>query len=276
LGKKGIQVKKIFFLSGLPRTGSTTLSALLNQNPDIYCSHSTDLLTSMIDYKENMNSYESLQAEIMTTSYYQVLKNMGQSFYEHVDKPYVFDKSRGWGSSQSLPFANLLNSEVKIVYMVRPILEILSSFISIIEGVEDNFIDKAMKKINYPIYRDINDARCDYLMSEFGVVGSCLPILANARLPENKNLFHFISYDDLVLQPNKTMSSLYSFLDLPDYDHNYKNIIEADSSNDFQAFGIKNLHSVNPILQKSSKSYNDVLSPYIINKYKNVLDFAKL
>ena len=29
--------QKMFFLSGLPRTGNTLLSAILNQNPDIYC-----------------------------------------------------------------------------------------------------------------------------------------------------------------------------------------------------------------------------------------------
>jgi len=269
-------MKDMFFLSGLPRTGSTVLSALLNQNPDVYCSHYTNLLPSMANYQKQINTYESVNTGVGVNSYYQVLQNMGSSFYSHIDKPYVIDKSRGWGSSESLPFANLLSRSIKIIFPVRPILEILSSFISIIENKENNFIDYGIRELNYPVYRPANDVRCDYLMSHIGPIGLHMPILEFALRPENKEKFFFLNYDELLSSPEDTLGKLYAFLGIDSYKHNFESIAEADSSNDLQAFGVPDLHTVRPLLQKTSKPYEEVLSKYVIDKYKNALDFTGL
>jgi sulfotransferase len=272
-------MKTFYFLSGLPRSGSTLLTALLNQNPNIYASQTTDLATSMLVYESQIQFYESVAAEINTNSYYQVLNNMGESFYSHIDKPIVIDKSRLWGNEETLKFANLLNADVKIICTVRPILEILASFISIIQGNENNFIDKGIEaapnfKVSY--YRDKNDARCDWLMSHIGTIGQCLPLLHTGLKSEHKDKFFFIKYNDLVDNKTEALNSIYDFLNLPRYEHNFTNIKENDKSNDEFAFGVPNLHQVKPKLIKSSTNPEEVLSDYVIQKYKNTLDFTGL
>jgi sulfotransferase len=269
-------MKDMFFLSGLPRTGSSVLSALLNQNPDIYCSHYTNLLPSMVNYQKQINTYESVSAGINVNGYYQVLQNMGTSFYAHIDKPYVIDKSRGWGSLESLPFANFLSRNIKIIFPVRPILEILASFISVVENNENNFIDYSIRELNYPVYRPVNDVRCDYLMSHIGPIGLHMPIFEFALRPENKEKFFFFDYNYLLSSPEDMLGELYAFLGIDSYKHNFESIVEGDLSNDLQAFGVSDLHTVRPLLQKTSKPYEEVLSKYVINKYKNALDFTGL
>jgi hypothetical protein len=37
--------KKFFFMAGLPRSGGTLLSSILSQNPDVYVSPQSTLLT---------------------------------------------------------------------------------------------------------------------------------------------------------------------------------------------------------------------------------------
>lgn len=269
-------MKTIHFHSGLPRSGSTLLSALLNQNPDIYSSHMTDLLTSMHAYRNLINNYESVQAEVLPTSYYNVMAGMGSLFYQQIEKPIVFDKSRGWGDVKSMPYLFMLNKNPKILFPIRPPLEILASFINIIKDKPNNFIDRYMAFEEFPIYRDLNDARCDWLMSSKGTLGSTIEVLANVIKQENKEIVHFIHYDKLITEPQQTMNKIYNFLELPQYEHNFASIKEADSSNDEQAFGIRDLHKVSSTLTPSMTSVETTLSKYVIYKYKNALDFSGL
>ena len=41
-------MKKIYFAAGFPRSGSTLLASLLNQNPEIYSEHSDTLSATKI------------------------------------------------------------------------------------------------------------------------------------------------------------------------------------------------------------------------------------
>ena len=50
--------KKYYFMSGLPRSGSTLLSTLLNQNPEIYSGPSSPVLGIMVGVHENFLSNE--------------------------------------------------------------------------------------------------------------------------------------------------------------------------------------------------------------------------
>ncbi len=41
-------MKKIYFLSGLPRSGSTVLAAILSQNPSIHATSTSNLLDTLV------------------------------------------------------------------------------------------------------------------------------------------------------------------------------------------------------------------------------------
>jgi hypothetical protein len=56
-------MKKIFFNSSLPRSGSTLIQNLLAQNPEIYSTPTSGLVDFVIACKNNYNHSQALQAQ---------------------------------------------------------------------------------------------------------------------------------------------------------------------------------------------------------------------
>jgi sulfotransferase len=106
-------------------------------------------------------------------------------------------------------------------------------------------------------------------MARNGEIDKSLLSLASAFYPENKDVFHIVEYNDLVFKTEETMSGIYKFLELPEYQHNFKAIEKVETDND-EAVGLpKNLHEVGKSISKSTTN-QDVLSDYIRHKYSNM------
>ena len=88
-------MKEFLFISGLPRSGSTLLSAILRQNPEFYADISSpvqNLVMSAINVitgSENNHLIDENRRK-------QILRSLFNSYYENVTPPTVFDTSRGW------------------------------------------------------------------------------------------------------------------------------------------------------------------------------------
>ena len=88
-------VKEMFFISGLPRSGSTLLSAILKQNPDVYADISSPVEEMVSTSISVMSASESNQL-IKEDKRKAILTGLVESYYSDVDRPIVFDTSRGW------------------------------------------------------------------------------------------------------------------------------------------------------------------------------------
>ena len=118
--------KTYFFLSGLPRSGSTLLGAILNQNPDIYSSATSPVLNLMKnfdDFYTNIIDNHFPKEEFRKKT----LTRIWNDWYSDIDSPIIIDKERFWPSS--LTKAGIITKDIKIICTVRSILDILSSFI---------------------------------------------------------------------------------------------------------------------------------------------------
>ena len=264
-------MKTFYFMSSLPRSGSTLLSTLLNQNPNIYSpEQDTDLVTSMDFYETNIVNYESASAGVHSHSYFQVLGDMAKSFYKDIDKPIIIDKNRSWGLERGLNLAKYVSQTPKVVFVYRPIIEILTSWITLCEMNPNNFIDNSIKNLdlNPRNYRPINDVRCDAIMNF--QIERYLNIYTQAL--KDKTTFQLVSYNEIITNPQETLNNIYKFLNIPEYEHNSNSIIKVNNWDDNFAFGIDTLHEVRPTLNKISKEPSDVLSNYILNKYSNYLE----
>ena len=89
-------MEKLFFLAGLPRSGSTWLSAILNQNPNIFVtpiSPWVELLWrhySMWDEYPHEELFSNDRIKKSRSSY---LEKITKVFYEELtDKPIVIDR----------------------------------------------------------------------------------------------------------------------------------------------------------------------------------------
>lgn len=264
--------RQYFFMAGLPRSGSTLLSAIFNQNPKIYSGEHTNFPEMMMAvYQQTLRS-ESFNAGYNSQGYVNLLGQMLNNFYINTKKPIVIDKNRTWGTPEHIELLDLLSKNVKIICPVRPILDILSSFVKLAEQNPNNFIDKKLDHYYQKEFRSINDARCDLLMSDGENLAQNIYSLATALNPRHAHKFHFVKYDDLINEPKKTMNEIYDFLEIKPFQHNFNNLYWTTMPNEFAVFGIKDMHSVRPIIGKQEAG-KPKLSEYVKDKYGKTLDF---
>jgi sulfotransferase len=98
-------MKSYYFISGLPRSGSTLLSGILKQNPDFYADiaspveklteTSIDIITST---ESNLTVTEDQRKNLMYAVF--------NGYYKHIEKPVIFDSCRGW--TKKTPFLKAL------------------------------------------------------------------------------------------------------------------------------------------------------------------------
>jgi hypothetical protein len=164
-----------------------------------------------------------------------------------------------------------INPQPKIIFTVRPIIEVLASFISLLSD-EPCYIDFEMKRVGwwYKSYLTLNDNRCDFLMSPFGQIDQVLFSINEIIKTENQKTFCLIKYDEIINKPQETMDKIYRFLELPSYKHNFNKIIKLEKDNDEDLGHPKNQHEIRPQLAKISQDPKEVLSEYVINKYSNI------
>jgi sulfotransferase len=267
--------KTYHFMAGLPRSGSTVLSALLNQHPDVYASPQTDLLGMIYEINKEIPNYQSYNAGLFHSGYKNVLSSLADNFYSDINKPIVIDKNRGWGTPYNLDnLSPYVSDSGKIILTLRPILDILASYSKAIRKTENflNYTPYLDKNLWVTDYRSKEDAQIEYLMQPNGEIDRAIYSVANL-LKNHKERVLVIWFDDLLSNPQKTMNLIYDFLQTSRHKNNFNSIQEVEKHDDVNGYGIVGLHDVAQKLAKPKTNPEDCLSDYIINKYKNALDF---
>jgi sulfotransferase len=264
-------MKTYYFLAGLPRTGNTLLSSILNQNESIYSSPISPITQTLWNFDQNAYISEEVLRLNDTSPVMSVGKNIIKSYYSEIKKPIIIDRQKTWATPGNMKvIKKYITTKPKIIFTVRPIIEILASFINVLP--ENSYLDLAMQNSDwyYKDYLSKNDNRCDFLMQPRGQIDQILLSINEIVKPENKDVFCIIEYDNIVNDPQNTMNKIYDFLELPRYNHNFNNIIKLENDNDEKIGQPKNMHEVRPQLNKISKNPKEILSDYVINKYSNI------
>jgi len=261
-------VSIIYFLGGLPRSGNTLLSAILNQNPSVYCSPLSPLFHNLEALQAQNNSENNLIADFSANSE-QAMRAYVTGFYENYSKSVIFDRNKNWGSKKSMMLAyQFMPNQPKIVFTVRDIPSILTSFISLVGDEPVSYLDNEIRQFGIKPYgrQTQDDLRCDLLMN--GQVGSALVILDEAIKIQAP--IHLVEYDDLVNNPQKTLNDVYDFLEVDRWTHDFNNVKKLEVET-FVATGFPpNLHDVRPKVDKQSFNPEDVLSSLTLGKYSNL------
>lgn len=271
-------MKKFYFLSGLPRSGSTLLSSILNQNPEIYSGPNSPVCGMMFNLERSIIASEQYRAypkpEVMPETIMGVLKN----YYSDRQESFIIDKSREWSIQEHFNvLLRNMSENPKVILCVRDITDILASFIYMIHQNPEtpSFIDQEIQaRQEFNFYRPIDDIRCDHLMRPKGLIDNALYGIAFAMLPENKEYFHIVEYEDLIKNTEKTINGIYEFLDIKSYDHDFNNIINTVPEDD-RIYGLQGLHDVRKSISKRNINPYEILSPYVINKYSG-LEFWRI
>jgi sulfotransferase len=268
--------KQIFFQSSLPRAGSTLLQNIMGQNPEFYVtptSGTLELLYSAREQYSNSLEFKAQDPEVMKKAWLGFCKNALHGYYNAItDKPYVIDKSRGWGIHYD--FLNTFIEQPKIICMVRDLRSVFSS-------MEKNFrkhpeASKGMVNWTTGVGTTI-DKRVQ-------IWANGLPVgIAITRLAEmiNRGIadkIHFVRYEDLVISPEAEIAKIYAYLDLPFYDHNFMKV-EQITKEDDSVYGPYGDHTIKKVIRFIEPDFNQILSPTISKgikeNYKWFYDYFK-
>jgi sulfotransferase len=260
--------KTYFFESGLPRSGSTLLSAILNQNPDLHCGAISPVLEIMYYTEQYFEGSEQALAYPKPEQHHKIISSVIDNYYSDREEKYIIDKCRAWPNNVDRA-QEYITKTPKILCPVRDVLEILTSFIEMIHRNSNqlSFIDTRLIEKGYAL---TDNNRCDYLMSQDGIVDQSLYAFGEGFRKGCEKYMHIIEYNDLVNHPEETMRKIYKFLDIPHYSHDFNNVFHKYREKDNKIYGLSDMHEVRKEVRKTSKRPEEVLSDYILNKYSNM------
>ena len=262
--------KTYHFLAGFPRSGNTVLSSILNQNPEIYCSPLSPISDFLWNYDQVSQISENIKRN-PNNNIINVGKNIITNYYSDINKRTIIDRQKSWATPNNFSLIKkYINENPKIIFTVRPIIEVLTSFITLLG--EESYIDQEMRDYAWwnKEYLTKNDNRCEYLMRPGGQIDIALLSLNEVLKLKNKNNFCIVEYDSLIEHPQENINKIYEFLEISTYKHDFNNIVKIENDFDSDLQLPKNLHTVRKKINKISKDPKQVLSEYIINKYSNI------
>lgn len=262
------QQKAYYFMAGLPRSGSTLLSAILNQNPRIHSGPSSPVTSIMLTLEDAIANDELFRAYPKPQQAGEIIANVIKHYYSDVDKPVIIDKNRSWVNRMHY-IPGYFGIEPKIICPVRNIDEILASFIAMHKrnpvdaNGRINFIDEMLVKTNTPL---TDDNRCEFLASPNGILGQSVAGIRQALMEGRQRQIHFVEYDDLINHPQETMRKLYDFLGEEYFEHDFTNLVNQHKEDDSSVYGFADMHDVRETLEKKSIDPREILSPAILER----------
>jgi sulfotransferase len=254
-------------MAGLPRSGSTLLKSILNQNPKIHCSPISPILELIYYNQQYFLTSEQALAYPKPEQEHLIISNIINQFYSDRKEEIVIDHCRAWVNNleRIKPY---ITEKPKILCPVRDVLEILTSFITMIHRNRDqvSFIDKALIEKNILL---TDDNRCDLLMCPVGIVDQSLWAFKEGYRKGDGQYFYNIEYEDLINEPEKTLKGIYDYLELDYFSHDFKKIENRHRERDAEIWGLSDMHDVRKELKKTSPKPEEVLSDYVLNKYSS-------
>lgn len=250
--------KEYFFISGLPRSGSTLLSALLRQNPNFYADISTPL-QSIIDQTIKIISNSEVDSVLTDENKKNFIKHIFDGYYASIDRPVVFDTNRSWTSVT--PLLKFIFPYTKIICCVRELKWIINSF-------EKNYAKNVFFDKNHLVSPDdkLNvSSRCDSMMDPNGIGLVINPyIYLQEGIALNPDMILLVEYDELCQCPHKVMQKIYNFIDKPFYKHDFDNVQYSNAKFD-ESVGLKDLHTVKRKIEHKAQKF--ILPQFILDKF---------
>lgn len=263
--------KKFYFMAGMPRSGSTLLISILNQNPILYGTPTSPLLDLLFLNEMAWRKCPSVIANPMPVQLESISEAIINGCWEHVPQQIIIDKHRAWGRNlRAIEY--IFKTKPKLIITVRDIPSVLASFMRLLRNSKQspNYIDQILLDRRIPLN---DDNRVDVLWNDF--VFDPWHSFKTAYETDKTSLL-LVDYDRLMVDKENVMKEVYQFLELPYFSHDFNNIQNESKDDDLMAWGLEDLHTIRPKLEKTAKSPQEVLGEKIYTKYYNMnLEFWK-
>lgn len=221
------------FLAGLPRAGSTVLSALLSQNPRIHAEGFSSLCQIMWDVRQSCYgpTFQALQASRRTHTAREIVAEIPTIYYKNCDRPIVVDKCRTWMLPDNMAMIReFITPDPKVIVLSRPVDEVLASFARIREANNlEGFAPELLLPNTDPLMRPL--AGVEY-----------------ARYSGDP-AFIVIEYAELCNDPEGTLGKIYAHCGWDAFEHDFENIVNPFPEDD-EVYGLRGLHTIRRRLER--------------------------
>jgi sulfotransferase len=250
---------KLHFISGLPRSGSTLLAALLAQNPRFHSGMSGpigSLFTALLAKMSGENEFAIFIDEVKKKA---ILKGVFDNYYSAEKDKVVFDTNRLWCSKMRA--LTKLFPGAKVIACVRQTAWIIDSVESLIQ--RNPF--EMSKIFNFDPGGTVF-SRAEGLSRGDGMVGFGLNALKEAFYGEHSSQLMLLRYETLTSRPAEAIKVVYNFIGEEPFQHDFNNVI-YDAEEFDRRLGTPGLHRVGP--KVVSQKRDTILPPDIFRRYEN-------
>ncbi len=250
----------VHFISGLPRSGSTLLAAILRQNPRFHSAMSSPVGSLFMAMQGATSRRNETAVFIDEAQKIELLKAIFDAYYHaiHPDKV-VFDTNRAWCAK--LPALVRLFPEAKIICCVRHVSWIMDSIERIIRQNPFELSGIFGFEPSNTVYTRVNR-----LATSDGMVGFAIDALREAYFGEHASRLIVIGYEALARNPKDTMRQVYKFLGEEWFEHDFDNV-EYEAQEFDVALGTPNLHTVRRKVEWIERK--TVLPPELFQRFTN-------
>lgn len=251
--------RKFHFISGLPRSGSTLLAALLLQNPRFHTGMTSPVGALLAGMLGQFSAGSEFGPVIDRAQRRRLLRGLFESFYaDQADKAVVFDTNRMWCAR--LPALADLFPEAKVIACVRNVAWIMDSLERLYRAdpYENTklFVDDAERNTVY--------SRVETLAQRNRLVGFPWAALKEAYYGEHAGTLLVVDYDLMVQAPEKILRLVYDFIGEPWFAHDFEHVVYDAPAFD-QAVGLAGLHRVRP--RVAIEPRRTILPPDLFEQY---------
>jgi len=250
----------LHFISGLPRSGSTLLAAILRQNPRFHAGMSSPVASLFMAMQGAMSRRNEAAVFIDDTQKHELLRGVFANFYHGVHRhQVVFDTNRVWCTK--LPLLTRLFPDAKMICCVRHVPWIMDSIERLIRANAFELSGIFGFEASTTVYTRVNR-----LAASDGLVGFALDALREAFYGEHADRLILVGYEALARDPQGTMRWIYQFLGEEPFPHDFANVEYAAQDFDL-ALGTPNLHTVRRKVEWIER--DSVLPPELFDRFSN-------
>ncbi|MFM0047279.1 sulfotransferase family protein [Paraburkholderia sediminicola] len=251
-------VTGLHLISGLPRSGSTLLCALLRQNPR-FTAAMTSPVASLCGALHKKMCGGEFSVFFDDRRRATMLRGVFDAYYADIEPGrVVFDTNRSWTGRAAL--LGELYPQSRIVCCVREVGWVIDS------------IERMLAKNPLQLSRVFNFqpgtsvySRAETLMnSENGLIGLSWTTLREAWFGSEADRLIIVPYEHLVHQPERTLRRLYEELGEPWYAHDLDNAVYDEPDYD-TLLGMPGLHKVRPKVEYQERK--PCIGPDLFAKY---------
>lgn len=247
------------FISGLPRSGSTLLSAILRQNPRFEAGMSGPVAGLVGTMLAEMSGRNEFSVFINDEQRRRVIQGVIENFYADRSEDVVFDTNRAWCARMNV-IAELF-PQSKVIACVRHMPWVIDS----IERLIQNNVFQPSSIFGYTAGGTVY-SRADGVAKGDGMVGYAYNALKEAFFGAHADRLMLVQYETLASNPTGAIKAIYEFIGEPDFQHDFEHV-EFDAEAFDEKAGTPSLHSVRP--KVAAQERQTVLPPDVFKRFEN-------